>query len=102
MCVGDVQVPLQFQSRALTWGIIGAVTMRGFMILVGVAAIQRFRWVILLFSGVLLMSALKLLTENHNDDEDLSGNWIMRFTKAIFPATDEYDQEKFFTKVRRR
>ena len=35
------KVPLEYQSRALTWGIIGAVAMRGVMIFVGVAAIQR-------------------------------------------------------------
>ena len=31
------------QSRVLTWGIIGAMSMRAVMIVVGVAAIQRFR-----------------------------------------------------------
>ena len=35
------KVPLQYQNRVLTWGIIGAVIMRGVMIFVGVAAIKR-------------------------------------------------------------
>ena len=58
------QVPLEFQGRVLTWGIIGAVVMRGFMIVVGVAAVQRFRGVILLFAAILLVSAVKLFFES--------------------------------------
>ena len=36
-------VPNGEKSRVLNWGIIGAVSMRAIMIVVGVAAIQRFR-----------------------------------------------------------
>jgi len=95
------KVPLEHQSRALTWGIIGAVAMRGVMIFVGVAAIHRFRWVVLFFAGVLLVSSVKLLFEKEGGEEDLSENAIMKLAKFIFPATTEYDGERFFTKVRR-
>jgi predicted tellurium resistance membrane protein TerC len=37
------------------------------MIFVGVAAIQRFQWVVLLFAGILLGSAFKLLFEGQSD-----------------------------------
>jgi hypothetical protein len=57
------KVPPAYQGRVLTWGIIGAISMRAVMILVGVAAIQRFRSVILVFAGILLVSSVKLLTE---------------------------------------
>ena len=61
--------PLLFiHRRALKWGIIGAVVMRGFMIAVGVAAVQRFRSVTLLFAAILLASSVKLLTEGDHDD----------------------------------
>jgi tellurite resistance protein TerC len=92
-------VPLEFQSRALTWGIIGAVAMRGVMILVGVSAIQRFRWITLLFAGILLASAGKLLFEHDDGDENLSENMIMKLTRSVFQAVDYYDKDHFFTKV---
>ena len=57
------RVPASMQEKALRWGIIGALLMRGVMILVGVELVQRFRVVTLLFAGVLLASAAKLLTE---------------------------------------
>ena len=72
-------MPLEYQSRALTWGIIGAVAMRGVMIFVGVAAIQRFRWVVLLFAGILLGSAFKLLFEGHAD-----GRWVGGWVGCLF------------------
>jgi hypothetical protein len=43
------RVPLELQNRVLSWGIIGAVVLRGLMISVGVAAIQKFKSVILFF-----------------------------------------------------
>ena len=92
------QVPAAFQPRALTWGIIGAVAMRGAMIFLGVAAIQRFRWVVLLFAGILLGSAFKLLA-GHEDDGDLKDNAMMRLAGKLCNAVDEYDGDRFFTTV---
>jgi tellurite resistance protein TerC len=57
------KVPPAYQGRVLTWGIIGAISMRAIMILVGVAAIQKFRSVILVFAAILLASSVKLLVE---------------------------------------
>lgn len=58
------KVPTNFQSRAFTWGIIGALVMRGGMILLGVKAIQRFQWVTLGFAGILIASSVKILMES--------------------------------------
>jgi TerC family integral membrane protein len=96
------RVPLNLQERVLTWGIIGAVVLRGLMIAVGVAAIQKFQFVILIFAGVLLASAFKLLTESeHGDDKNNSSsfddNMIMKVVKFIFPrTTTDFHGEQFF------
>ncbi|TFJ85263.1 hypothetical protein NSK_003686 [Nannochloropsis salina CCMP1776] len=94
------KVPIEYQSRALSWGIMGAVVMRGIMIFVGVAAIQRFRWVVLLFAGVLLASAFKLLAEvgHEGGEEDLSNNVLVAWAKKLVHAVDEYDGDNFFTR----
>ena len=42
----------------------------GMMIIAGVAAVQKFRWMTLLFAGILFLSAIKLLLEGDDDDED--------------------------------
>lgn len=74
--------------------------MRGIMIFVGVAAIQRFRWVVLLFAGVLLASAFKLLAEvgHEGGEEDLSNNVLVAWAKKLVHAVDEYDGDNFFTR----
>uniref|UniRef100_A0A7S2RH37 Uncharacterized protein n=1 Tax=Rhizochromulina marina TaxID=1034831 RepID=A0A7S2RH37_9STRA len=90
------QVPLSYQGRVLTWGIIGAVVMRGIMIVAGVAAVQKFRMVILLFAAILMLSAVKLFFES-DEPEDLSNNTVMRLSKFAVGAVEEYDGDKFFT-----
>ena len=47
------KVPSQHQDRVLTWGIIGAVGMRGVMIIFGIQMIERFQIVTLIFAGIL-------------------------------------------------
>ncbi|KAJ1458614.1 integral membrane protein TerC family-domain-containing protein [Pelagophyceae sp. CCMP2097] len=93
------QVPQQHQQRVLTWGIIGAVAMRGIMIVAGVAAVRRFKWMTLLFAAILFLSSVKLLMEN-DDDADLSENGVMRLSRYLVGATSEYDGDKFFTERR--
>jgi tellurite resistance protein TerC len=61
----------------LTWGIIGAVLMRGVMIALGVAVVKQFRWIIILFAGILLASSWKLLQEG-DDDHDLANNSVVK------------------------
>lgn len=92
------QVPLGFQSRVLTWGIIGAMSMRLVMILVGVAAIKRFHSVIIIFAGILIASAWKLLQESE-EKEDLEHNIVMKIANMMVRSTTKYDGEKFFTMI---
>src|SRR3954467_4840310 len=40
------RVPSQYQHRVLFWGILGALVMRGVMIFVGTALINRFEWIL--------------------------------------------------------
>lgn len=92
------KVPVPYQHRVLTWGIIGAVVMRGVMIYVGVAAIEHFHWIMLIFAGILLISAVKLLSGGDEDEEDLADNFVMRVTAMLVRATTEYDGDRFFTR----
>jgi len=92
------KVPLEFQNRVLNWGIFGAILMRGVMITVGVAALKKFQWIILVFAGILIVSAYKLLQED-DDEEDLHNNMILKYSKWLIKSSDEYDGEKFFTTI---
>ncbi len=55
------KVPEKYTQRVLKWGILTALLLRGVMIGLGVAVIQRFRPVLLVFALVLVFSAVKML-----------------------------------------
>lgn len=92
------KVPEHRTQRVLTWGIMSALVLRGGMIAVGVAAVQRFRHVLLLFAVVLLVSAYKMLGSDEGE-EDLSENTVMRIARFLVSATDQYDGDRFFTVI---
>ncbi|CAM9588491.1 unnamed protein product [Scytosiphon promiscuus] len=93
------QVPLEHQGRVLTWGIVGAILMRGIMIAFGVAAVKRFQWITVVFAAILLVSSYKLLVENEEEEHDLSQNTLVRMSKRLVGAVDEYDGDRFFTRL---
>ena len=51
------KVPEEYTERVLRWGIMSALLLRGVMIAMGVAAVERFRPVLLVFALILVVSA---------------------------------------------
>jgi len=97
------KVPNELQNRVLSWGISGAVILRGLMIGVGVAALQKFKSVILVFAFILLASSVNLLMEKEvvvqegEQQPQHEENLVMKLTKALFPNTSsELHGENFF------
>ena len=77
------KVPEQYTQRVLKWGILTALALRAVMIGVGVAVVQRFRPVLLVFALVLVVSAIKMLMPEH--ETDLADNAMMKIaTRSPF------------------
>lgn len=93
------KTPASAQPRVLKWGLIVAVVLRAAFITGGLAAVERFKGVLLLFAGVLIYSACGLLFEEKGEDEDLSQNAVILFAKEYlpWPTSDAYDGDSFFT-----
>lgn len=89
-------VPPKYQHRVLFWGIIGALLMRGVMILLGAGLILKYQWILIIFGGFLILTALKMALIKSNDD--VSQNIAVRLCKRFFRVTEFYDGQKFFTK----
>jgi len=92
------RVPLAEQHRVLFWGIFGAVVLRGVMIAIGAALIERFDWIVYVFGALLILSAVKMLVVRH-DNIDPDRNVVVRLTRRIYPVTDRFDGSRFFTVV---
>jgi tellurite resistance protein TerC len=90
------RVPLAEQHRVLFWGILGAVVLRGAMIAMGVALIERFEWISYVFGALLILSAVKMLVIRH-DNLDPSSNPLVRLTRRLYPVTSEFEGSRFFT-----
>ncbi len=92
------RVPPQYQHRVLFWGILGALIMRGSMILLGAALIERFDWLIYLFGAFLLFTGGRLLF--HDDDPDVNPqhNPLAGLARRILPITPELRGDRFFVR----
>lgn len=89
-------VPIDAQETVLSYGIVGAMVLRGVMIVAGKSLVNRFEWVGLIFAALLIYSAGKLLFENDDDDEELDNNLVIHFAKSLFPVTNRYMGDRFF------
>jgi len=91
------QVPPQVQHRVLFWGIIGALVMRGTLILVGSALIQNFQWIMLIFGAFLIWSGWKML-KAVDEEPDLDNNKILVWMKSRYRVTETYVKDHFYVR----
>jgi tellurite resistance protein TerC len=94
-------VPLALQHRVLFWGIVGALIMRGLMILGGAALISRFHWMTYIFGAALILTAIKMLITRHDSIEP-EKNLFVRLARRLFVVTDSYHDRHFMVSIRGR
>ncbi len=91
------KVPERYQHKVLFWGIIGALVMRAVFILVGVALMKRFEWIVYIFGAVLIWSGIKFLrggeTKVHPEH-----NPVLKHVRRWLPVTKDYVEGRFFVK----
>jgi tellurite resistance protein TerC len=92
------RVPPLAQRRVLVWGIIGALVMRGTMILCGIALVQRFHFVLYLFGLFLLITAARMFFRKHSV-RDFTEGWVLRTCRRILPITREFHAEHFHVRI---
>ena len=90
-------VPRKSQHRVLFWGILGAIIMRGVMILAGIAIIERFSWIVYFFGALLIAAAVRMLTIRH-DRMNPESSVLLRLLRRCYPVTDGYHGESFFVR----
>lgn len=93
------KVPAKYQHKVLFWGILGALVMRGALILVGVALIERFHWIIYVFGAFLIFTGIKMWFQDETVEVHPERNIVVRFFKKFLPVTAGYHEERFFVKV---
>jgi len=83
-------VPRRFQQKVLLIGIVLALLMRGAFIAAGAALISQFSWVFYIFGAFLVYTAITLLKEGENDEDDFKENILIRWAKRAVPLSSSF------------
>src|SRR5699024_2104605 len=97
LTMSSFAVPAVYQQKVLLGGIVIALILRTVFILIGGAAIAHFSWVFYIFGLFLILTALKLMFEKHDADEEYEPNIMVRIAGKVLPTTDHYDGTKMTT-----
>ena len=94
--------PAEHQHRVLYWGVLGAIVMRGAFIFAGVALVRHFHWILAVFGGVLVLTALKLARQStepeEGGDENPGDNPVVRWVSRVVPMTERVEGPHFFVR----
>jgi len=88
-------VPQAYRSRLVFYGIVLALVMRGFAILVGVELIERFHFVIYVLGATLLILAWRI-ARGSDEHADPGQGRTARLVRRVFPVSDEFHESHFF------
>ncbi|MFI6458287.1 TerC/Alx family metal homeostasis membrane protein [Streptosporangium amethystogenes] len=86
-------VPAALAQRVLLYGIVGALVLRAIFIALGAAVLQSGTWAFLLFGGILIFTAIKIMKDalgGHEQQVDISSMRTVRLLRRFMPVTDDY------------
>jgi tellurite resistance protein TerC len=90
-------IPRKYQYRALVWGIIGVIVLRGLMIGLGAALVQQYSWVLYIFGAFLILTGIKMLVVPEGE-QDISKNPVVTFMRRHMRVSDNLHGQKFFVR----
>jgi len=86
-------VPSALAQRVLLYGIVGALVLRAVAIAAGAAVLSTGTWAFLLFGGILLLTAAKVLRDavkGQNHQVHIDTMRSVRLLRRLMPVTAEY------------
>jgi tellurite resistance protein TerC len=87
-----------YQKRVLRYGIFGAIILRFIFVMLGIAVISKFKWVLNIFGILLIISGIKIVI-GKEDDMSFEDSKLIKILKKIIPVTDKLHEEKFFVRI---
>ncbi len=91
-------IPRKYQYRALLWGIIAVIILRGLMIAAGAAIVQEYYWVLYIFAAFLIATGVKMLFTG-DQEMDVANNPAVKFISKHMRVTKDLHDQHFFVKV---
>jgi TerC family integral membrane protein len=93
LLIAAFAVPAALTQRVLLYGIAGALVLRGVFIAIGAAAVQAVTWTFLIFGGILLFTAIKIMRDTvtgASHEVDVSSLRSVRLVRRLMPVTGDY------------
>ncbi|MXO50332.1 TerC/Alx family metal homeostasis membrane protein [Erythrobacter gaetbuli] len=91
-------IPAKYQYRALLWGIMAVIVLRGLMIAGGAALLAEAYWVLYLFAAFLIVTGIKMFFAG-DEPMDVGKNPVIRWISKHMRVTKELHDQHFFVKV---
>ncbi|MGN3974486.1 TerC family protein [Tsuneonella sp. SYSU-LHT278] len=91
-------IPPRYQYRALLWGIVAVIVLRGLMIAGGAALVAEAYWVLYIFAAFLVFTGVKMFFAG-DQEPDIARNPVIRWISARMRVTRELHGQHFFVKI---
>jgi tellurite resistance protein TerC len=91
-------IPAKYQYRALLWGILAVIVLRGVMIAAGAALVDQAYWVLYIFAAFLIYTGVRMMWASDHAP-DISKNPVVKWISTHMRVTKELHAERFFVKV---
>ncbi|APL96073.1 TerC family protein [Sphingobium indicum] len=91
-------IPAKYQYRALLWGIIGVIVLRGLMIAGGAMLLHQAYWVLYLFAAFLIFTGIRMMFAG-DEPMDVGKNPLIRFISKHMRVTPEQHGEHFLARM---
>jgi len=88
-------VESRYQHRVLFWGILGALVLRGTMIGLGTAFIQRFEWALYVLAAFLVAAAVRMLLRKDKEPHPERSPMLI-WVRKIFPVSQNFHGQKLW------
>jgi tellurite resistance protein TerC len=95
------KIPAKYQHRVLFWGILGAIILRGAVIIAGIALLRQLEWMNYVFGAILLFTGFKLLF-GEAEAVDMEQTWLVRICRKWIPLTMQLHGRQFILRERGR
>src|SRR6266481_260105 len=90
-------VPAAYQHRVLFWGVLGALVMRGILIVLGTSLLDTFHWIIYLFGAFLIFTGVRMAF--HKEEEvHPERNPLLKLVRRLVPVTHDYERDRFMVR----
>jgi tellurite resistance protein TerC len=88
-------VESRYQHRVLFWGILGALILRGAMISLGTAFIQRFEWALYVLAAFLVVAAIRMLLRKDKEPHPERSR-LLDWARKIFPVSQNFHGQRLW------